>query len=292
MKIYRRAILICLNCLIIFCIQAESVERNGIIFEENFDQIGTKIFDRLKISGNANAVVAKEEFLGPSPALKIWLNPINDSVSYRSEVVPYTTLSKDFARKKHAKLEKEYWYGIRIYLPKDLIIDKDREIIMQWHDQPDWEFKEDWRSPPVELNISNIAASSRVKNYILFVRSDAREITPPKGSKNRFEQETRFDIGSIEEDLGKWTQWVLHVKWSYKDDGFLKLWKNGNVVLNLPNHPNTYNDKYGPYFKFGIYKWTWKKSKGAQQDFTRIIYYDDVYIGNEQAAYRDVVASR
>jgi hypothetical protein len=94
----------------------------------------------------------------------------------------------------------------------------------------------------------------------------------------------------MEGDLGKWTQWVLHIKWSYQEDGFLTLWKDGTVVLDLPNYPNTYNDKYGPYFKFGIYKWAWKHQQNRVGMPPRVIYYDDLYIGNDGASYDDVIA--
>ncbi len=269
---------------------ADAAQRKGIIFSEDFNDMQKILTLEFKNSGNPNATIVREKFLGMSPAVKLWLDPWHDEVTYRSELVPFTVFSQDLQRMKHAILGKEYWYGIRIFLPKDRRYDKEREIIMQWHDQPDWNLKEDWRSPCVELDIGPSQRRGIATNYLVFVRSDAKQLTPSKENKNRYQAEDQFDLGPIEGDLGKWTQWVMHVRWSYEDDGFLKLWKNGEVVLDLPHYPNAYNDRYGPYCKFGIYKWVWKNIEKARGVAPRVIYYDDFYIGNAQASYTDVAA--
>jgi len=47
--------------------------------------------------------------------------------------------------------------------------------------------------------------------------------------------------------------------------------------------PNSFNDKYLPYFKIGIYKWGWKGWAGYSPEEKRVLYYDEVRIGNRHA---------
>ena len=54
-------------------------------------------------------------------------------------------------------------------------------------------------------------------------------------------------------EKGCWTDWVVHVKWSYQSDGILQIWKNGEKVVDQ-NGPNAFNDAHGPFFKMGLYK--------------------------------------
>ncbi|PRX38587.1 DUF4377 domain-containing protein, partial [Salegentibacter salegens] len=46
---------------------------------------------------------------------------------------------------------------------------------------------------------------------------------------------------------------------------------------------NSYNDEKYPYFKFGVYKWKW--GTAATQ---RVIYYDEVRIGDKNSSYEEV----
>lgn len=77
---------------------------------------------------------------------------------------------------------------------------------------------------------------------------------------------------------------VYHIKFSHKSDGKLEVWKNGIKVINYKG-PNSYNDKYFPYFKAGIYKRKWYKIS------KRVVYLDEVRVGNKKATYKDVAPS-
>ncbi|MCS3794990.1 polysaccharide lyase [Niastella sp. OAS944] len=97
------------------------------------------------------------------------------------------------------------------------------------------------------------------------------------------------DLGAFEKD--KWTSYVLHVKHSTGSTGLIELWRNG-VKLMDRSGANMYKlEDYGdhnPSLKLGIYKSAWNGSSTTETS-TRVIYYDDIKIGNEYATYEDMV---
>jgi hypothetical protein len=54
-------------------------------------------------------------------------------------------------------------------------------------------------------------------------------------------------------EKGKWMEFVLHVKFSDSDDGFVELWKDGQLVVPKTNHPTLDPGDYC-YLKQGIYR--------------------------------------
>ncbi len=139
------------------------------------------------------------------------------------------------------EMNSEYIYRFRNLIPETDEADYLKHtIIAQWHDLPDFSEGETWRNPPLSLltkdnkfYLSNKWTSKRV--------STTREI----------DGEELFDLGNYEEDL--WYEWVIHVKWSSQEDGFLDIWNNNELVARKVG-PNTYNDARGPYLRLGIYQ--------------------------------------
>lgn len=170
----------------------------------------------------------------------------------------------------------EMWYGFSAKLAPDWKDDPSSfEIVAQWHEIPDWNLGEDWRSPPLSLSVrgGNIW---RISN-----RWDTKALTinnTPEGTANLWE-------GKYEP--GKWVDWVFHVKWSHRTDGLIQVWKNGQQIVNRTG-PNTYNDQTGPYFKMGIYKPDWKYKPSASTVDTRVISFDEVKIGDRNANFSAV----
>lgn len=168
----------------------------------------------------------------------------------------------------------ERWYGFSIYLPNDYKTDPTAEIVTQWHAVPDFDKGEDWRSPPLALLTEN-------GRWKVDRRWDARRVMPnnrPQGSEVR-------DLGLYER--GRWIDWVVHVKWSWQDDGLLEVWKDGERVVHHRG-PNAYNDEKGTYFKTGIYKWLYKQAPDETTTSERMIYVDEVRVGGPDAEYKDI----
>jgi hypothetical protein len=81
--------------------------------------------------------------------------------------------------------------------------------------------------------------------------------------------------------VGQWTDFVINVKWSYNDDGFLKVWKDGVLIIDKSGG-NCYNDDYGPFMKCGIYG-----NFNVGQVIT--VYYDELRLGDGNSSYAEVV---
>jgi len=168
--------------------------------------------------------------------------------------------------------QEEGWYGFSQYFPGTYISDSTGEVIGQWHDKEDVGETAS-RSPSNTL----LTADNRIK---WMARWDADKI-----------MDSGFSDGLVYIDLGpipknKWIDWVIHIKFSHTNTGIVEVWKDGVKVIDRINMPNAYNDDNYPYFKFGVYKWKW--GTAASQ---RIIYYDEVRIGNSNSSYDEVKPS-
>ncbi|QMU29616.1 polysaccharide lyase [Adhaeribacter radiodurans] len=169
--------------------------------------------------------------------------------------------------------QSERWYGNSLYLPAndwDSDLNPDGwDIITQWHAREDK--GEDARFPPIALVVSK----GRLSLVVYWATQADNTNSTVSGKKV-------FDLGTLEKD--KWLDMVYHINFSHESDGVLEVWKNGEKVINY-NGPNCYNDKSLPYFKAGIYKRRW-------YDVTkRVVYVDEVRVGNKNAKYYDVAPS-
>ena len=174
-------------------------------------------------------------------------------------------------------LGTERWYGISIYLPEDYELTAASNVVVQWHELPDFFLGEKFRQPPLVLNTSG-------DEWSLLRRWDPDWVNVKVGPRGGSE---RVPLGKYE--LGKWTDWVIHIKWSADDTGFFELWKDDELVVEREG-PNTYRDVVAPYFKTGVYQ---QKEDGAT-DFSvdlRKLFIDEIRIGNAKATYEDIAPS-
>lgn len=161
----------------------------------------------------------------------------------------------------------ERYYSFRIYLPKrEFVADSIPEIVAQWHAQPDVEQGETWRSPPIALSVRN-------GRWWLTIRW----ASAPVNTNKTLTGMKVVDLGPC--GTNRWTSWKFHIRFSYGDDGLLEVRKDKEPVFSRSG-PNYYNDKKGPFFKFGIYKWGWNDGK-ASAVTRRVLYFSDVKIGKE-----------
>ena len=163
----------------------------------------------------------------------------------------------------------EGWYGFSQYFPASYTSGSTGEVIGQWHDQADDGEHVD-RSPSNTL----LTSDGRIK---WMARWDADKIMD-SGYSDGLEY---IDLGAIPKN--EWIDWVVHIKYSHTNTGILEVWMNGEKVIDRQNMPNSYNDDAYPYFKFGIYKWNWGSDSSQ-----KVIYYDEVRIGNENSCYDEV----
>ena len=71
--------------------------------------------------------------------------------------------------------------------------------------------------------------------------------------------------------LGKWYDHIFEVKWSKKQDGYLKHWINGKLIYHYQGSNLTPGE--GVSFQFGIYRGFLNRTP---KDATHVAYYDEV----------------
>jgi hypothetical protein len=176
----------------------------------------------------------------------------------------------------------EYWIGMSIYLPSDWVDDVEGcgDLIWQFQASPDE--GEDYRTPILPFFIQE-------DRYDIWSRWDTRAFSPDKAWTGN----SLLWSGPLAPDKGRWVDWVMNVRWSWEDDGYIKIWKDGAVVAER-NGPNCANDQVGPYTSFGIYKWPWNPDgEGTYPESLtdyRLAYYDELRIAGVDGSYGAVVA--
>jgi len=243
-------------------ITARDRERKGLLFTSDFEEAKLKGW---RGSGNVPAVTRERARAGRY-AMKSALDRHRDRVAYRTEVSG-----------PRAEIGQEYWYGFSVYLPGDYVPDRVWEIVAQWHGVPDFDAGENWRNPVMAL----FTTSGR---WSWVSRWDAKRNTFESG-RRKYGGTQQYDLGAYERE--KWTDWVVHVKWSYQGDGILEVWKDGKQVIDQKG-PNAFNDAKGPYFKMGLYK-GWRDPKRPSDAVSkRVLYHDEFRMGRANARYEDV----
>jgi len=234
------------------------------LFEETFEN-GIEREWYKELCCHKSAVTVDSPVRAGERAVKITLNKRDPIVegSKRSELVL-----------RPVPANSERWYAFSMFLPESYKSDPSAEIVVQWHDQPDLSSGDIWKTPPLYLTTNN-------GDLLLRRRWDSRRIV----KNNTPQGKEAINLGPYPK--GVWTDFVFHVKWSYKSDGLLEVWKNGKLVVKKTG-PNTYNDAVGPYFKMGIYKFDWKYNPRKSNTTQRVIYFDRVRVGGAGSSYAQV----
>ncbi|XHR30626.1 MAG: polysaccharide lyase [Chthoniobacteraceae bacterium] len=204
---------------------------------------------RMLEGGKKDVVTAPDPVRGGKYALKISMT--HDQ--HRSEVVSYRSAPSG-----------NYKYGWSVYVPETFDGATFFSIVTQWHT---WGSGKAYAAarpgPPTCLTISKNAWQFKLQY---------------QDGETAKAAEKYFDLGPIQPDRGKWTDFVLDVNWQSpkKGGGFLRLYKNGVKVIDYDD-PTWFEEKTdGPFFKMGIYKggasWTGEES-GA------ILYFDEFRMG-------------
>lgn len=162
---------------------------------------------------------------------------------------------------------EEYWMGFSAYLPASWAIDSQPELIFQLHGNGSG------RPPPFALYINGDKWGWRLR-----WQPNRDESEPGSGEAELWQ-------GIYETEI--WTDWVIHAVWSYKADGFLEIFKNGELVATRKG-PNCYNDAVGMRGpQTGIYKWVWREV-GPSDVNERIVYLDEFKVGGKNSSYAEI----
>jgi len=168
---------------------------------------------------------------------------------------------------------QERWYAAKLLIPDEWVFDPERgdDIVLQWHAIPG-----NWRPTFPNLAIS-------VQNDRWFIK---QSFGSPQTKPTRTEVKLEVPV-----QRGAWVSWVIHAKWSPKEDGLLQIWQDGQLVLERtgPNVYGTLGQDYTPYWKTGIYHPTWhldddrKRAafeKAKPLATKKVIYVTDIKVGD------------
>jgi hypothetical protein len=177
---------------------------------------------------------------------------------------------------------QERWYGLNIYLPKGTEKyekDSSAEVIAQWHSVAD---------PGEYATVPALRLMTYKGIYWLGRHWDSKKIST---DKNENSIEEGFDNKAYQSylgDLGKWTNWVFHIRWGWEisQSPLIEIYKNGVLVYSRINKPNTTNDDEGIFFVIGVYKSDWAENTNSILS-KRVIYYDDIFIGDKTCKLSD-----
>lgn len=232
----------------------------GVVFKDQFDN---RSFSGWQPSGNKTATIVNSPVRAGNYAAQLSLDRLRDKVPSRTEL---SLISPRF------EIGKDYWIGFSNYLPAPgSFAARGGFFAFQIHKRKD--SGDDSGRQPLTLNVGS-------NGWSVNVHYDANATTI-----NRSDGDRHFAAGAI--DPGHWTDWVVHISFSYQSDGQLDVWKNGAQIVNYQG-PNCYNDKLGPYVKIGIYNPFWTSRAGATDADNRTIYYDAVSAGDGNTSYAGV----
>ncbi|WP_434340258.1 heparin lyase I family protein [Motilimonas cestriensis] len=193
-------------------------------------------------------------------AAKFKLNSISDPLvngSHRAEIVG------DLITEKYA----ERWFSFSTMLSGDYDYSKGAESIFQVHTSPsdgNWERK---ISTPYAL----ITADGKYQ----FKVAGSNEVPIPLVKK------TFFIISDYERMV--WVDWVFNV-YHHPVNGFVKIWQNGNLVVNYSGPVGYSVDSYNhqTYPKWGLYRWDWELNPEIK---LRTLFIDEIKVGGKGASY-------
>jgi len=184
----------------------------------------------------------------------------------------------EFEKSGLSHVGDERWYGYSVNVDpvfKDSSGSPNGALVMQWHGNGD--ACDTTRSPHLGIMVT-VDMRWRIQNI-----HDPNPCTVQEhgGSTN-----VRNDWYAGNVEKGKWVDWVVYAKWSYRSDGVLKIWKDGKLVVER-NGPNAYNDQPPEILKWGVYNSWWNAHAPASTD-KLITYVDEIRIGDANSSYAEV----
>jgi len=235
---------------------SQAVEKPGLFFDGFED--GLKPQWHFGINGDKDPLRQKNDpkAIADAGLIRIVDDPVRAGRhALRSEVPRRLGSFRSEIALSGVPLFSDYWYGFSIFIPPDWVDDpQDGDIVAQWHgsfgeDKKQFKVEGDGKGrPPVALTL-------HASDWQVAVNSSSAVVKDAKDWANYGSKREQFSLGRFRK--GAWTDWVFHMRWSYKPDGQLEIWQDGKLVLSHTG-PNCYNDPNGPYFKIGIYHPAWK----------------------------------
>ncbi|MBK0401911.1 polysaccharide lyase [Adhaeribacter sp. BT258] len=170
---------------------------------------------------------------------------------------------------EYPNFPKDVWYSYSILFPaKGFEYDDTRDCINQWFEDGSDETTIRAQKDKAFLEVTPASGSSTLMKYDLF------------GTSSNGKSVDGFN--NIPKD--KWTQFVFHFVHSTGSDGLIEVWRDG-VKIHTINGRNMH--LMIPKWKIGLYKSSFLD--GSSSRSSRVVYFDNVRVGNSNATYADMV---
>jgi len=165
-------------------------------------------------------------------------------------------------------------YGWSIYVPEDFDADTFFTICTQWHDYGSGRKYPEDGGAPSHLYISKGHWRMKIRHQGEGQTTDAEQ----------------YDLGSLEGDRGKWTDWVFEINHQAPGNGgWAKLYKNDELVVDYKGTTWYEGKDKGPYFKMGLYRGSNKWPGTVERS---ILYFDAFRMAiGEDSTYEQVAPS-
>jgi hypothetical protein len=242
-------------CLVVLSLAAAHLSAAELTFQNGFESGDLTGFHA---SGNAPTVVtspvARGKYAGNFDLTRSMATP------YRTEVV--------LGEKGKFEWSTEYWVGFSFRF-EQWAADHDMEIApFQIHRTPN-----DWATAKPSAQISN-------GPVMMAVRSGEMRVYTYGGKIG-----WRAPVVT-----GEWIHITLRFVPSFRSDGLIEMWKDGEKIVSVPGQNAIELDHNGkpmrpPYWKMGIYKWNWKEGRRATDTTRRQLFIDDLRIAKGLDGY-------
>jgi Polysaccharide lyase len=180
------------------------------------------------------AVFQTEHVRAGRSALKITIHPNDPTPEISADETERDELTEsDYL---NAREGEAYAYEFSLFVPQDFPVVPKRLVLAQWkQDREGHEVADD--NPVIALR------------YV-----DGKLFVTTKSERHRIVRyETTRDI------KGRWTDFVFHIRHARTNDGFVRVWIDGERVLDF-HGPTAYGNEFGYpehgrfYFKMGLYR--------------------------------------
>ncbi|HMB78209.1 MAG TPA: heparin lyase I family protein [Kiloniellaceae bacterium] len=191
-----------------------------------------------------------------------------------AEVLDILVTRADEARTKthHTEVEvniPDYWTKGRFMIPGQ------RYLLEYWRKNidytPDTEWEIWWQnhsmydsSAEKSRNPSVAIEGGRSGEVLLRIRADSKALSYKKNGRWTYTRDSKYDLGT--NSSSSWELWQMEIKVD-STSGALHLWRNGSLVHSEEGLPVGYNDKNGPPWSFGWYKYFGRSSVDRRQAY-------------------------
>ena len=258
----------------------------NIVFYSGFEEGVFQFLGGGRPTDNAGPTWAQAQFQNPEYSAAIVSQPKprsgNKAVRFEwrtSGLAKSNTSKKAMIHygKSPRSSTSDRWYGFSVYMSSDelKLEEKSHVLLFQLHGTPDFSLNEPWRVPPVSLSLRN--------GELRFWHTFDHDQISPKNDNIRPNGKA-YTISKQTDLFDHWTDVVVRTKFSLEKKGIAQVWIDGKQVLDIQDIDLGYNDVVGPYPSWGLYSY-----KGPER---RVIYFDEITIGDQNATYVDVAPGR